>query len=136
MADLNSVNLIGRLTKDATLKSLSTGTELCEFSIANNRGFGDKEKCNFFDVKFWGKGASAINKYLVKGKRVGITGELVMESWNDKDTGAKRTKVIVSTFDVQLMDGGEQRDSRDEYHPDFERMSDDEFNARYAKTRR
>ena len=67
--DLNRVIIIGRLTADAILKSTQSGTALCNFSIANNRKFGEKESTNFFECTMWGKGAEALTQYLLKGKK-------------------------------------------------------------------
>jgi single-strand DNA-binding protein len=105
MADMNSVNIVGRLTRDCQVKTLPNGTSLVEFSIANNTGWGDKARTTFVDVKFWGSGAVAIQSYLQKGKRVGVTGTLQFDSWQDKTTGTNRSKVYINTFDVQLLDG-------------------------------
>lgn len=111
MADLNRVCLVGRLTKDCSLKTLSSGTTLCEFSLANNRGWGDNAKVNFFDVKLWGKGAKGVSKYLVKGKRIAVDGELSFESWTTPE-GVKRSKIVVTTFEVQLLDSAPTEESK------------------------
>jgi single-strand DNA-binding protein len=60
----------------------------------------------------WGKGAASVKKYLVKGKRVAVDGELQLEQW-DQD-GTKRQKVVISTFDVQLLDGGDKPAQNDD----------------------
>jgi single-strand DNA-binding protein len=111
MSDLNSFSVIGRLTKDAVLKTLSTGTQLAEFCIANDRGHGQYAKTYFFNVKFWGKGSANIAKYLVKGKRVAVTGEVQIDSWDNRE------KVVISTMDVSLMDGPPQEEKEKEDTP-------------------
>jgi single-strand DNA-binding protein len=108
MSDLNSFAVVGRLTRDALSKTLPTGTRLVEFSIANDRGYGKYAKTHFFDVKFWGKGGDSILKYLVKGKRVAVSGEIQIDKWEGRE------KVVISTMDVSLMDGPAQEEPAQE----------------------
>ncbi len=74
MSDVNCVVLIGRLTRDAELKSTANGTAVSKFSIAVNRrikkGEAWTEEANFFDVLLWGKQAESLHQYLFKGKAV------------------------------------------------------------------
>ncbi|MDR1373704.1 MAG: single-stranded DNA-binding protein, partial [Treponema sp.] len=80
MADLNHAVLIGRLTRDAELKYTANGQAVCKFSIAVNRRkkSGDQwvDEANFFDIVLWGRQGESLNQYLVKGKLVGVDGEL------------------------------------------------------------
>ena len=74
--DLNRVLLVGRLTRDPELKSTSSGTVLCRFSLACNRSYYKKEgelqeDVGFFDCVAWGKAAEIISKYVTKGRRLG-----------------------------------------------------------------
>ncbi len=110
MARQNTNNIVvsGHLVKDAELDHVgSKETAILKFSIGNNRGYGDYEKVNYFDVKFWGKGAEAIAEYMVKGKGVTITGEIEQEKWTDKDSGNNRSKVVVKALQIELMPRGE-----------------------------
>ena len=106
--DVNHVVLIGRLTRDADYKVLPSGQGVCNFSIAVNRRkkTGDQweDEANYFDIVLWGKQADSINRYLVKGKQVGIDGELRQDRW--QQDGQNRSKVIVSANNVQLLGGG------------------------------
>ena len=81
MADINRVILVGRLTRDAELRYTGGGMAVCKFSIAINRrkrtGERWEDEAHFFDVVLFGKQGEAINQYLVKGKQVGIDGELL-----------------------------------------------------------
>jgi single-strand DNA-binding protein len=107
MADVNHVVLIGRLTRDAELKYTNTGTAICKISIAVNRRrkVDDQwtEEASFFDVTIWGKMGEAINQYLVKGKQVGIEGELRQNKW--EQDGQPRSKVEIIANNVQLLGG-------------------------------
>jgi single-strand DNA-binding protein len=107
MSDLNSVNLIGRLTRDAELKYTSGGTAVCKFAIAVNRKKKDGEnwvdEASFFDIVLWGRQGEALNQYLVKGKQVGVKGELRQERW--EQDGQKRSRIEVVAMDIQLLGG-------------------------------
>jgi single-strand DNA-binding protein len=110
MQDTNICLLIGRLTRNAELKYTASGQAVTKFSIAVNRSVKDgdtwKDEANFFDITIWGKqGESLVNKdFLLKGKQVGITGELRQERW-EKD-GQNRSKVGVVANHIQLLGGG------------------------------
>lgn len=109
--DLNSVFIIGRLTRDAELKFTASGQPLCNFAIAVNRrvkkGEEWAEEASFFDVTLWGKSGEALNQYLLKGKQVALTGELKQDRWTDNE-GAARSKVVISAQNIQLLGGGAQ----------------------------
>jgi single-strand DNA-binding protein len=108
MIDLNHVSLIGRLTRDAEYKVLPSGQAVCNFSIAVNRrrksGDSWEDEANYFDIVLWGKQADSLNRYLVKGKQIGVDGELRQDRWQQE--GQNRSKVVVSANNVQLLGGG------------------------------
>lgn len=86
MSDLNSCSFTGRVTKDAVVESIGAkGTQITKFSIANNTGFGQYAKTNFFNVQVWGKDGVAIAEYLKKGKQIAVTGMLENQKWTGKD---------------------------------------------------
>lgn len=107
MADLNSVNIIGRLTRDAELKYTPGGMAIANFSIAVNRRRknGDQwvDEVSFFDVNVFGKTAESLKQYLLKGKQVGICGELRQDRW-EKD-GQNHSRVYIVANDLQLLGG-------------------------------
>ena len=111
MADINRVILVGRLTRDAELKYTSGGSPVAKFGVAVNRRrkVGDQweEEANFFDVVVWGRVAEALNQYLVKGKQVGIEGELRQDRW--EQDGQKRSRVEIVASNIMLLGsrGGE-----------------------------
>ncbi|MDR2596354.1 MAG: single-stranded DNA-binding protein [Treponema sp.] len=108
MADLNHVSLIGRLTRDAELKYTSGGQAVCKFSIAVNRrkknGDQWEDEANFFDIVVWGRQGESLHPYLVKGKMVGVDGELRQDRW--QQDGQNRSKVEIVTNYLQLLGGG------------------------------
>jgi single-strand DNA-binding protein len=107
--DINSVVLIGRLTRDAELRYSNAGTAICKFSIANSysRKQGDSwnEETNFFDAVLMGRRAEALHKYLVKGKQVGVQGELRQNRW--EQDGQRRSRVEIFVNDLNLLGGGQ-----------------------------
>jgi len=107
MADLNHVVLIGRLTRDAELKSTAGGQAVCKFSIAVNRrrknGDQWEDEPNFFDIVVWGRQGESLHQYLVKGKMVGVDGELRQDRW--QQDGQNRSKVEIYANYLQLLGG-------------------------------
>lgn len=107
MTDVNSVVLIGRLTRDAELKYTSGGMAICKFSIAVNRSrkSGDRweEEASFFDCTVFGRQGEAISQYMTKGKQVGVQGELRQDRWEKE--GQTRSKVEIIANNVQLLGG-------------------------------
>ena len=107
MLDINTVILIGRLTRDAELKTLSNGQPVSKFSIAVNRRKknGDRweDEANFFDIVLWGRQAETLHPYLVKGKMIGVDGELRQDRW--QQDGQNRSKVEVVANNIQLLGG-------------------------------
>jgi len=107
MALINTVVLVGNLTRDAEIKYFNNGNAIVKFSIAQNRrkkqGEQWVDEAMFFDISFGGKGAEAVHKYLTKGKQVAIQGELRQDRWEQE--GQSRSKVYVSAFELQLLGG-------------------------------
>lgn len=108
MSDINSIILVGRLTRDMELTYLPTGTAIGKFSLAVNRRIkknGEWQgEANFFDVVLWGKSAEALKAYLVKGKQVCVSGELHQQRWTDQE-GKTRSRVGIEATTVQLLGG-------------------------------
>jgi len=106
-ADINSVVLVGRLTREAELKYTAGGQAVCKFSIAVNRSKknGDQweDEVNYFDIVLWGKRGEALHPYLGKGNMVGIEGELRQDRW--QQDGQNRSKVEIIANNIQLMGG-------------------------------
>jgi single-strand DNA-binding protein len=109
MASYNRVILIGNLTRDPEVKYLASGTAVAEIGLAVNRQFTDKgsnerkEEVTFVDVTLWGREAELAGEYLAKGRPVMIEGRLQMDSWEDKATGQKRSKLKVVGERMQFL---------------------------------
>jgi single-strand DNA-binding protein len=107
MADINHVVLVGRLTRDAELKYTASGQAVCKFSIAINRrrknGEQWEDEVNYFDIVLWGRQGESLNQYLLKGKQVGVDGELRQDRW--QQDGQNRSKVEIVASNIQLLGG-------------------------------
>lgn len=101
---INQVILMGRLTRDPEMRTTTTGKTIASFSIAVDRG-GEGDQTDFFDVTAWEKLGELVNQYLSKGRRCLVQGRLRQDSWDDKETGKKRSKVEVVATDVTFLDG-------------------------------
>lgn len=101
---INQVILMGRLTRDPEMRTTSTGKTIASFSLAVDRG-GQDDQADFFDITAWEKLGELVNQYLSKGRRCLVQGRLRQDSWDDKETGKKRSKVEVVATDVTFLDG-------------------------------
>ena len=108
MASVNKVILIGNCTRDPEVRYTPKGTAVADIGMAMNRYFssdgGEKrEETTFVDVTLWGRQAEVAGEYLKKGRPVYIEGRLQLDSWDDKNTGQKRTKLKVVGEQMQLL---------------------------------
>lgn len=104
--DLNSYNVIGRVTREIGEKDFSyttNGKAKLNISIAVNDGYGERQSVSFFDVTIWGKPAESLKPYITKGKQLGINGRLKQDRW-EKD-GRNYSKVYIVAESVQLLGG-------------------------------
>jgi single-strand DNA-binding protein len=104
--DINAVVIVGRLTRDIDLAYTTNGFPIGNMSIAVNRSVkkGDQweDKACFYNVTFLGKRAESLAKYLLKGTRVAIEGELDQDRWEKDGQKHEKTKIIVNK--IQLLD--------------------------------
>lgn len=110
MANLNKVMLIGNCTRDPEVKYTPKGTAVGELGLAINNTYktasGEKrEETTFVDVELWGKQAELAGQYLKKGRPVYIEGRLKLDTWDDKQTGQKRSKMRVVCENMQFLGG-------------------------------
>jgi single-strand DNA-binding protein len=123
MADLNEVRLIGRLTRDPELRSTPGGQYVASFGLATGSKYRGqdgvmREETTFVDITCWGKLAEMVSKYMKKGRLVFIGGKLKFESWNDKETGKKHSRLTVVALNVQFLDS--KREGGEEIQPSEE----------------
>jgi len=101
---MNVFSFSGNLGKDCEVKSLQSGTTVCEFSVAVASGYGDKKKTSWIRCALFGKRAEGkLPEYLKKGAQVAVSGELTVEEW-EKD-GQKHTMVKVNVNSLDLIGG-------------------------------
>ncbi|MBN1869552.1 MAG: single-stranded DNA-binding protein [Candidatus Omnitrophica bacterium] len=102
---LNSVNIMGNLTRDPELKYTNSGKSVCNLSIANNRVYtSGKEKVNevsYFDVEVWGAVAENCAKYLSKGSGIIVEGRLRQDRW-EKD-GKTQSRVRIAANSIHFL---------------------------------
>ena len=111
MANLNKVMLIGNLTRDPELRHTPKGSAVTDLGLAVNRKVQDgsggwKDETTFVDVTVWGSSAENAHKYLSKGRGVFVEGRLQMDTWDDKATGQKRSKLKVVADNLQFLPDG------------------------------
>lgn len=114
MANLNKVMIIGNLTRDPEMKYTPKGTAICDIGIAVNRNYttesGEKrEEVTFIDITLWGRVAEIVGEYCKKGRPLFVEGRLQLDTWDDKQTGQKRSKLKVIGDNIQLLGGGDNK---------------------------
>src|SRR3982750_3881455 len=108
MASFNKVILLGNLTRDPEVRYTPKGSAVADLGIAVNRQYtletGEKrEEVTFVDVTFWGRTAEVAGEYLKKGRPVFIEGRLQLDTWDDKQSGQKRSKLRVIGENMQML---------------------------------
>ena len=111
MANLNKVMLIGNLTRDPELRYTPKGTAVADLGLAVNRRVSDgngnwSDETTFVDITVWGNTAENSQKYLTKGRGVFVEGRLQLDTWEDKQTGQKRSKLYVVANNWEFVGGG------------------------------
>jgi single-strand DNA-binding protein len=112
MPNLNKVMLIGNLTRDPEIKYTPKGTAIAAFGLAVNRNYttesGEKrEEVTFIDLEAYARLAEIIGEYCKKGRPIFVEGRLKLDTWDDKQSGQKRSKMKVIVETMQLLGGRE-----------------------------
>lgn len=110
MANVNKVILIGNVTRDPEVKFTSKGSAVTDIGLAINRNYtldnGEKrEETTFVDVELWGRLAEIAGEYAKKGRPIYVEGRLRMDTWEDKTSGQKRSRMKVVGENIQLLGG-------------------------------
>ena len=110
MASFNKVILMGNLTRDPEVRYTPKGSAVTDIGLAVNRVYstegGEKrEEVTFIDITLWGRTAEIAGEYLKKGRPVLIEGRLQLDTWDDKQSGQKRSKLKVIGETMQLLGG-------------------------------
>lgn len=108
MASVNKVFLLGNLTRDPELRYTASQIAVADLGLAVNRHFTTKDgerrdETVFIDVTVWNRQAENCCQYLRKGQPVHVEGYLRMDTWEDRNTGEKRSKIKVEAENVQFL---------------------------------
>lgn len=107
----NKVILMGNLTRDPEVRTTPSGQSVANFSLAVNRTWkgqdgSTQENVSYIDCVAWGKTGEIIAQYVQKGRPLLVSGRLDQRSWDDKESGQKRSKVEVVVEDFNFVGGG------------------------------
>lgn len=111
---LNSVVVIGRLTKDPEERVTASGTPVCSFCLAVENGYGEKKRTDFLDCVAWSKTAEFIGNYFSKGQRILLQGHIQTRTWQDKEGKNRKAVEVIADragfVDLKRDSGGARGD--------------------------
>ena len=108
---MNCITLTGRAGRDPEVRYFESGTMVANLTLAVNRMKRDEDP-DWFNLEIWGKQAQVAADYVRKGSLIGVIGSARNESWTDRTTGEKRSKVVIRVDRLELM--GSKKDSEQE----------------------
>lgn len=131
---LNKVMLIGRVGKDGELRSTAQGKDVLSFSLATSKTWTSngekKEQTEWHNVVFFGKSANTIARWVTKGRKIWVEGEIQYRQWEDKHSGQKRYATQIQAESIQFLDKGKEQDAAPTLSiPDFSTPDKQEFNS-------
>jgi len=104
--NLNKVFILGNLTRDPELRQTPSGQNVATFGVATNRIWGSptgkQTQTEFHNVVVWGRLAEIAHQYLAKGRLVLVEGRLNTRTWQDQQTGQKRSRTEIVAETMQL----------------------------------
>ena len=106
---LNVVTLVGRVGGDPDVKYFESGTVKCNLTLAVNRRTKSSDQPDWFNLEIWGKTAQVAADYVRKGALIGVTGSLKFDRWQDRNSGANRSKPVIKVDQLDLL--GSKRDN-------------------------
>lgn len=110
MRGFSKVILAGNLVRDPEMRATTTGSQACNFTIAVNRVYkgsdgSAQEQVSYIDCVAWGKPGETIAQYTRKGSGIIVSGRLDQRSWEDKNTGQRRSRIEVVVEDFSFIGG-------------------------------
>ncbi len=118
MASYNKVMLMGNITRDLELRYTPNGAAVCDMSLAINSKFGgegqQREETTFVDVVVWSKQAENCSRFLKKGSPCFVEGRLQLDTWDDRETGKKRSRLRVVAERVQFLGRADQNSNQND----------------------
>ena len=116
---MNKIVVSGNLAKDIEVRIVNVGKEnfpVASITVANETGYGEKKKANFFNCTFIGeKRIEALEKYLVKGAKVIVSGVMIIENWKDEN-GDYHTKPYIKIDDIEIAKFKEEKQEDTKYN--------------------
>lgn len=111
MRGFSKAIIAGNVTRDPDMRTTPSGSQVCSFAIAVNRSYRDssgaqQDQVSYLDCVAWGKSAEIISQYVKKGSQLLVSGRLEQRSWEDKNSGQKRSRVEIIVEDFSFMGGG------------------------------
>ena len=120
---LNSIAIMGRITKDIELRRTNNGTAVASFTVAVDRDY-DKGKTDFIECVAWKNTAEFAAKYFAKGRMAVVTGQLQMRDWEDKN-GNKRRNAEIKVDNMYFADSKKESGYSALVEPEMEEIEDD-----------
>ena len=114
---MNRLTLIGNLTNDPEIRSTQTGKNVCTFTIAVNRKKVSEPQTDFFRINAWNGLADTCARFLTKGKKVAVVGELQARTYEDKQ-GKTRLSLDVSADEVEFLSPKEEKTKKEKENSD------------------
>ena len=114
---MNRLTLIGNLTNDPEIRSTQTGKNVCTFTIAVNRKKVSEPQTDFFRINAWNGLADTCARFLTKGKKVAVVGELQARTYEDKQ-GKTRLSLDVSADEVEFLSPKEEKPKKEKENSD------------------
>lgn len=105
---LNAVTLVGRVGSDPDVKFFESGKVVCNIPLAVDRRSRNSDQPDWFNLELWGNTAKIAADYVRKGSLIGVTGSLKFEYWQDRSSGANRSKPVIRVDRLELL--GSKRD--------------------------
>ena len=121
----NSLSFIGRLAKDAETRQTPSGKSVTGFRVANDVGFGDHKRTNWFSCSIWGARGEKLAQYLVKGSRVFVTGEFSSREYQTNGENRTALEVAVREIDFVSKPEHQQKHERQQTAPQGGEFDDD-----------
>lgn len=120
MRGFSKAIIAGNVTRDPEMRTTTSGSQVCNFTIAVNRSYRDssgnqQDSVSFIDCIAWGKPGETIAQYVRKGSGLLVSGRLEQRSWDDKNTGQKRSRVEVVGDDFSFVGGNNDGGSASSY---------------------
>lgn len=106
----NSITAVGYLVKDPETRQLNGGKSVTRLRVGISPS-NAKTKC-FIDVEVWDKLSEIASKYLTKGREFVFSGELAMDTWENKDTGKNQSKYFIRGNNIQFLNSGKKDDNK------------------------